>query len=101
MSKIILKANSSITTDEVESFKQNLENGLEKTNTVVVDFSETKLICSSGIGVLISALKAAKQKGGAIDLIIPQSNVEITQIFNITRLNKVFNIFNSAAEYGN
>ncbi|HON56932.1 MAG TPA: STAS domain-containing protein [bacterium] len=98
MANNIIKAVPSITTDEIELFKKKLEDAVKTSDRVIVDFSETKLICSSGIGILISALKTAKQKGGTVDLIIPSSNNEIIQIFNITRLNKIFQIFSSKDE---
>jgi anti-sigma B factor antagonist len=54
---------------------------------VVVDLSETTFIDSSGLGVLVGALKQARQGGG--DLCITRPTGRVWTVLTITGLHKV------------
>ena len=51
---------------------------------VVVDLSAVSFIDSSGIGVIVGALKRARERGGSLVLVSPQPRVR--RIFEITGL---------------
>jgi len=63
-------------------------------NRVVVDLSGVEFIDSSGLGALISGLKAARQAGG--DLCITAPNHQATTVLEQTNLNRVLRVHPSS-----
>jgi len=63
---------------------------------VVVDLGGVAFIDSSGLGVLVSALRRARERDGAVRIVCTRDNV--LKIFRITGLDKVFPIFSNMAE---
>jgi anti-anti-sigma factor len=57
------------------------------TSRLVVDLSAVDAIDSSGLGALISGLKAARQSGG--DLRISGPCAQVTAVLELTNLNRV------------
>jgi anti-sigma B factor antagonist len=57
---------------------------------VVVDFTDTTFIDSTTLGVLVGGVKRLRPTGGQLSLVCSDRN--ITKIFEITGLNKVFPI---------
>lgn len=64
--------------------------------SIIVDLEQVAFIDSSGLGVLVGALRRAREKGGAVRLVCTREGV--LKIFRITGLDKVFPIFADAAE---
>jgi anti-sigma B factor antagonist len=58
---------------------------------VIVDLEGVSFIDSSGLGVLVSALRRAREHDGAVRIVCTREN--ILKIFRITGLDKVFPIF--------
>jgi anti-sigma B factor antagonist len=58
---------------------------------VVVDFTDTTFIDSTTLGVLVGGVKRLRPNGGRLSLVCSDRN--ITKIFEITGLNKVFEIY--------
>ena len=56
--------------------------------TLVVDLSETTLIDSTSFGVLLGGMKALREQGGQIHIVVPRA--EMRRIFEITMLDHVF-----------
>jgi anti-sigma B factor antagonist len=63
---------------------------------VVVDLENVSFIDSSGLGVLVSALRRAHERDGAVRLLCTRDN--ILKIFHITGLDKVFPVFSDPVE---
>src|ERR671916_750500 len=63
---------------------------------VVVDFSGTTFIDSTTLGVLVGGVKRLRPNGGQLSLVCSDRN--ITKIFEITGLDKVFPIYATRAE---
>lgn len=63
---------------------------------IVVDLDALTFIDSSGLGVLVSGLRRAKEHGGTLRLIC--TNEAILKIFRITGLDKVFPLFATVEE---
>jgi anti-sigma B factor antagonist len=63
---------------------------------LIVDMERVGFIDSSGLGVLVSALRRAREKDGAVRIVCTQESV--LKIFRITGLDKVFPIFSDAEE---
>jgi anti-sigma B factor antagonist len=63
---------------------------------VVVDFSNTTFIDSTTLGVLVGGVKRLRPTGGQLTLVCSDRN--ITKIFEITGLDKVFPIYSTRDE---
>lgn len=63
---------------------------------IIVDLQGVGFIDSSGLGVLVGALRRAKERSGSIRLVCDRDNV--LKIFRITGLDKVFPIFDSVED---
>lgn len=70
-----------------------IESGCSK---VVVVLDNVSFIDSSGLGVLVSALRRARERDGGVRIVCSREN--ILKIFRITGLDKVFPIFDNAEE---
>jgi anti-sigma B factor antagonist len=64
--------------------------------SVIIDLEKVTFIDSSGLGVLVGALRRARERGGAVRLVCTRDSV--LKIFRITGLDKVFPIFSDASE---
>jgi hypothetical protein len=62
---------------------------------VVVDLSRVSFIDSSGLGVLVGALKRVRERG-ALSLVCPEPRVR--RVFEITGLTQVFPMYNGLEE---
>ncbi|MEH6622985.1 MAG: STAS domain-containing protein [Dietzia maris] len=67
-----------------EQLRQLVDDG---SRHLVVDLSSTEFIDSSGLGALISGLKAARQAGG--DLRIAAPTEQVRRVLTLTKLDKV------------
>ena len=63
---------------------------------VVVDLTDTTFIDSTTLGVLVGGVKRLRPSGGQLTLVCSDRN--ITKIFEITGLDRVFPIYASRAE---
>jgi anti-sigma B factor antagonist len=63
---------------------------------VVVDFSRTTFIDSTTLGVLVGGVKRLRPAGGRLSIVCSDRN--ITKIFEITGLDRVFQIYDSREE---
>ncbi len=63
---------------------------------VIVDLEKVGFIDSSGLGVLVGALRRARERDGVVRIVCTRDN--ILKIFRITGLDKVFPIFSDAEE---
>ena len=78
-------------------FKQQLLNVIgEGGKDVVVDFTDTTFIDSTTLGVLVGGVKRLRAQDGRLSLVCSDRN--ITKIFEITGLDRVFTIFPSRDE---
>ena len=63
---------------------------------VIVDFSDTTFIDSTTLGVLVGGVKRLRTNDGQLSLVCSDRN--ITKIFEITGLDRVFTIYPSRDE---
>jgi len=91
---ISLEGTERATVEVAEDFKKALfgmvEDGAKK---LVVDMKEQKFVDSSFLGALVAGLRKAMAEGGSLKLAGLQPPVR--SMFDLTRLSKVFEIFES------
>lgn len=63
---------------------------------VIVNLQSVDYLDSTALGVLIGGLKRLRERNGSLDLICP--NPRIKRIFEITGLDKIFDIYNTEEE---
>lgn len=65
-------------------------------NKLIIDLLKVNYMDSSGLGVLVALLKQIKKKGGTLKLVnLP---VSVKKIFDLTRLTKFFDIYETLEE---
>jgi len=70
---------------------QETEDVLNKiTNTITIDMSELKYICSAGLGILVKNL--TRLKGQGHNLVLSNLNSHIDKLFRLSKLDTVFTI---------
>lgn len=63
---------------------------------MLVSLEKVEYLDSTGLGILIGGVKRLKESGGSLKLVGPTAR--ITRIFEITGLNKIFEVYTSEAE---
>ena len=63
---------------------------------LVINLTDVGFMDSSGLGVLVTALKRAKEHEGSLALVCPEGSVH--KVLTITGLDRVFPIYGSVAE---
>ena len=77
--------------------KQELLDAIGKgAREVIVDFSKTTFIDSTTLGVLVGGVKRLRPNGGSLSIVCSDQN--ITKIFEITGLDRVFTIYPTREE---
>ena len=77
--------------------KQQIINLLDEgVKHVIVNLSAVDYLDSTALGVLIGGLKRLRERDGRLDLICP--NQRIKRIFEITGLDKIFDIYAAEEE---
>jgi len=81
----------------VDAFRQALEGAFENGDTrILVNLAEVPMVDSSGIGVLVRCHTSARQRGGAIKLVQPQTYTVKT--LKMVGLLDIFEVFESEEE---
>ena len=94
---VITLLKSEIDMLEAQDVKKEIAGFIDRGSLqIVVDFSQVKYISTAVLVVLISCLKRIKEGGGRMCLssIIPT----VMQIFELTELNRIFDIYPTEAE---
>ncbi len=67
------------------------------TNIVLVDFQDVTFMNSSGLGALVSTLRVVRSAGA--ELFLCSLSEQVKMIFELTKMDRVFKIFNSRNEF--
>jgi anti-sigma B factor antagonist len=87
----IIEVSGEIDVFSARAFKTAITRELDRGNySVVVDLSSVEYMDSTGLGVLVAAFKRAREHQGTIALV--GLNRQLTKIFDMTGLNRVFEI---------
>jgi anti-sigma B factor antagonist len=85
------KIQGELDVSNISEFKEKLFRGIESHSpNVLMDCADLKYIDSTGLGVLVSALKKTKASGGYIKIV--RLKPYLQKIFVITALDKIFDI---------
>lgn len=88
----VLTISGNLDADTVPQFKKAAQKVVdEECWQVVLDFSQLDFIDSMGLGALISLLRRVRTRQG--DVKISGLKPEVRSVFEITRLNRLFEIF--------
>jgi anti-sigma B factor antagonist len=77
-----------------DRINQGIEQGAE---TILVDLKEVSFMDSSGLGALVTALKAVRATGGK--LCICSVNEQVKILFELTSMDRVFEIFRDQTDF--
>ena len=83
-----------VSRDFKENFLRLIESNVSR--NFILDFSKVEFVDSSFIGALVSGLKKITNMKGDLKLVGLQPSVRV--MFELTRLNKVFEIFDNIAD---
>lgn len=64
---------------------------------ILVDLQDIDLMNSTGLGALVATLKTVNSAGRQLFLCSPSDQVQL--IFELTKMNRIFKIFNSRDEF--
>jgi anti-sigma B factor antagonist len=88
-SEVVVQARGALDVEHAPALRRTLANLIDDgARSVVVDLRETPYLDSVGLGVLVGALKRARDRGGDVSLCGPQSNVY--ELIDLTGLTEVF-----------
>ncbi len=91
MNEIKISMPENFAVDEAAEFRQNMNNFIDEGNkNFVLNFNNCIFIDSTGLGVLVGIYKKCVELNGSITL--SSVNPKIIKIFELTRLDKVFEI---------
>ena len=80
-----------------QEFKQTVTDEVERgARRVLVDFSETGYVDSSGLGALVSINKRVREAGGEMRL--ASLNEDMRTLFELTRLDTLFKLYATRAD---
>lgn len=88
---MIIKLSENFSVEEATEFNDKVRELIKKGNKeFVVNFEGCKFIDSTGLGVLVSTYKKCVELNGSIKL--KSVNSDVSKIFKLTRLDKIFEI---------
>jgi anti-sigma B factor antagonist len=83
---------------KVSEFRQEISELVQKdTKIILIDFKEVTFMDSSGLGALVLSLKTVRAAGA--QLFICSINDQIKMLFELTSMDRVFEIFPSRDEW--
>ena len=92
----VLNLSGSLTALTAPLLREKLNELLAENQTqIILDFTKVSFLDSSGLAVIVAGLKGAREQGGWLKLagLSPQ----VRSIFEVTRLDRVFEIYQSLA----
>ncbi len=91
MNEIKISMPENFAVDEAAEFRQNMNNFIDEGNkNFVLNFNSCIFIDSTGLGVLVGIYKKCVELNGSLTL--NSINPKVMKIFELTRLDKVFEI---------
>lgn len=92
---IVRPLESRLDASDAESFKSSLVDWINEPNSaIVLDFSFVNFVDSSGLGAIVSVLKLMGKNGR---IVVCNLQAPVSALFKLTRMDKVFSIFDDVA----
>lgn len=95
----LVQPNGMLASNQVSQFRQSLDEAVKTASTVLVDLKDVSFMDSSGLGVLVSALKTSRSIGKR--LCICSINAQVRILFELTSMDQIFEIFQNQEEFYN
>ena len=77
---------------QAKEFKNQVNNLVDDGRIkLIIDMARVDFVDSSGLGSLVGALKLVNNRGGDIKIVSPRP--EVRTIFELTRLHRIFDMF--------
>ncbi|MDZ7969653.1 MAG: STAS domain-containing protein [Nostoc sp. DedSLP03] len=90
----VIKLSGNLNSTNSQEFRQNITQFIENgAKIVLVDFQDVTFMDSSGLGALVLAFKTLK--AADIKLVLCSINEQVRILFELTNMDKVFEIFPS------
>ena len=89
----IIEISERLDTTSVNDFKNAVLAVIEETDGLIFDLSRTSFIDSAGLGALVNMLKTSHQL--KVKLYLVGLTPQVRQIFELTRLYRLFDIFDT------
>ena len=81
-----------------QELRERVNGGIDKgAKIVLVDLKEVTFMDSSGLGALVTALKAVRSAGGK--LCVCSVNEQVRILFELTSMDRVFEIFRDQGDF--
>lgn len=80
----------------VSEFKNEISSILKTEQYVIFDMNQVQFVDSSGVGAILSSLRTLNSEGG--DLKICSLTKPVQALFELVRMHKIFDIFNTREE---
>ncbi len=94
---LVVNVDGQLVVTNRQEFKQTILDAVEQgARTVVVDFTKSGYIDSSGLGALVSLSKRVRDAGG--DLRLAGLNDDLRTLFELTRLDALFPLYATRAD---
>ena len=92
----VLSVSGEIDMATAPGLRERLHGLLAETRQLIVDLDDVGFLDSTALGVLVGALKRARGEGGDVRIVCTQPRVR--KVFEITRLDSAFDLFDSVDE---
>lgn len=93
----VLEVTGEVDVATAPTFRERLVSLVSSGHTrLIIDLTPTEFLDSTGLGVLVGALKRIREADGELALVVPQER--LVKLFDITGLSKVFTIFATRAD---
>jgi anti-sigma B factor antagonist len=94
---VILNLDGKIIGDSVSQFRNAVEEQINSdAKWIILNLAEVPLMDSSALGIIIMTFLKLKEKKGKLAILYAQKNV--IDIFNITKLNTLFEVYDNMQE---
>ena len=93
---VTVAASERLDAANVEAFKAKAQAAIEDSDALIIDFALTTFIDSVGLGSLVGLLKSCSQR--RIPLAVACLTPQVRQIFELTHLYRLFDIFDTAEQ---
>lgn len=93
---VITIPGDSLDANTAKEFKRDITDMLAKCSKVIFDLSRLQFVDSSGLGAILSCLRQLNAAGG--DLKLCGMNKPVRVLFELVRMHRIFDIYNSKDE---